>query len=57
MNLNEASPRDELKSDAAFVTNDAPHENIRTSQLLVLCIGIASLITVDVLIFVYFLAI
>jgi hypothetical protein len=34
--------------------NDAPHDNIETSQLRVLCIGTAGLIVVDVLILAYF---
>jgi hypothetical protein len=61
MNRNEASRSDESESlqlaierDTVFVRGDAPHENIETSQLRVLCVGIAGLIVVDVLILVYF---
>jgi hypothetical protein len=61
MNRSEASRSDEPESlqlavepDTVIVRSDAPHENIETSQLRVLCIGVAGLIVVDVLILTYF---
>ena len=61
MNRSEASRRDESESlhlvvepDTAAVRNDAPHENVETSQLRVLCIGVAGLIAADALILIYF---